>query len=523
MDSNATQNQFLMQIKIEDIIKNVFCNAIASKKNVRMDINNIFNKRKLEYLNACKESNIYNSNITRSVDFETEFYSNKVLGILEYSIRKNDFKDILTLYKKSFRKIYNEFKDKSDISLKNLFSRISDGFEGNNEVLSTFYMLHLQENFDLEELKSLDFMVEIIKDIAILSLYKSTNFSKEQMKQNREYIAKWKNFLGIENKTYNAYDLIGNIIDKDIEDKDNKKFLVNDIFLDYNYIQKRGKRSKYIGAYEGFCKYLNYHTGVNLKSISLTKSEINELILNLKHIEMFNDFKENEYIEFLISIIYIFSINKDYRKIRERYIKEVSEEYISNINKLEMHLKDSTEKTKRFKNELKLKEKALAEKENNLLAEIEKLKNENKKLKLESNKNEGLKEEVVKLRNFIFELDKHSNDLEPNTDDVTSNIDIDLLNKKNITVIGGGINWRKKMKELFPNWSFISEDDKNKDLKFLKNNDFIFINIKMPHALYFKVKPILEKEKIPYNYINNYTNIDNSILDIQRILNENKI
>ena len=49
-------------------------------------------------------------------------------------------------------------------------------------------------------------------------------------------------------------------------------------------------------------------------------------------------------------------------------------------------------------------------------------------------------------------------------------INYNELNKLNITVIGGNTPWVKKMKEVLPNWNFITSEQRTLSLEFIKNS-----------------------------------------------------
>ena len=78
-----------IKVDYTDIAKDLFCISIASKPYIYTDINKIFNKNKLEYMNYFKNSNIFNSEIDKTLLADIVLYKDKVLGILEKAIHKN--------------------------------------------------------------------------------------------------------------------------------------------------------------------------------------------------------------------------------------------------------------------------------------------------------------------------------------------------------------------------------------------------------------------------------------------------
>ena len=94
-----------------------------------------------------------------------------------------------------------------------------------------------------------------------------------------------------------------------------------------------------------------------------------------------------------------------------------------------------------------------------------------------------------------------------------------LIAEKKIVIIGGHINWQNKLKELFPNWKFISVNAyKTVDGAMLENKDKVyFYTDYISHVSYYKFIAAVRERKIPFGYIGTY-NIDKAVRQIYQDL-----
>ena len=96
------------------------------------------------------------------------------------------------------------------------------------------------------------------------------------------------------------------------------------------------------------------------------------------------------------------ALQKGYNSLKKRYVKEFNEDYLINIDNLEKKLNNSIKSMKDKEEKYIEKNNYYTRREKELLDKIAKLEKENKSLKNQIKKDEPLKQEVVKLRNFVF-------------------------------------------------------------------------------------------------------------------------
>lgn len=499
-----------VKINILDVLKNQFCINIASNTSVRKDIDKIFNKNKLEYLKAYKESSIYKTKLTHTHTVDVVAYTEKLIGITEICLQNENYNDILDLYKKVCKKIYNNTKNikKVDFS-RDVFKYISPGYKGTDEVVMTLYMYYLLDKINDFE-KELNVLVQVIMDINLIANYDETNFSKECVEGFIDDIKEMREYLGIHKRSYTAEELIQTILNADYKRYNKSKVLVpHEMATDILTIEKKGEIGKYIGSMEGLFKYLQINVSELSMKVTFTSGEIDRMLLNYKYAKMFNNFEDRDRNSFLIYIIYISTLNKAYSSLKDKYIQFVNEDYLVEIDNLEKSLSSAINKATIAENKYIEKEKYYTKREKELLDKISKLEKENINLKKEINDNNAIKQEVIKLRNLVFD-----STIEDEVAVSKDDLNIDVLNDKRVVILGGNQSWVNNMKAILPNATFAGTEAKNSGLHFINKDSIVFINTKMKHSFYYKIKDVLEKINVDYFYIKSGTNIDLSLFSM---------
>lgn len=495
-------------INLNQTLKNIFAISLASKNMMKNDIDIIFDKNKLIYMEYYKKSDIYKTVLNKSLNFETEKYTEKIVGIIECYLDTGKLKEIEILYKKAFKKIYINTKNLKRITIYDIAKYLSEGIEGTFEAFSTLYIYSLNNKFDMNDFNNED-LFSPLQDIIYLNNYIVTNFSSDAISLFKNDLVELSTKLGLKKKMYTLEELITDILSKDVENYN--KSIVASRIVDIQSIQKYGNVGKYVGAMEGTFKYLQIDSARLAQNTIFTQKEVNNILLNYIYAKKFNFFTDKDLASTIIPVIYFTALNKEYKKLKNDYLKNVNEEHLLEVDKLQKDLISSKNEFDRLTENTKIKEKSLIDNEKYLISEIENLKKENSRLKNEVNESEDLKQEVIKLRNILFNAENKEEIIEIDND---IDIDIDKLKDLNIVIVGGNIAWVKKIKVQFPNWNYIGMEQLNNDFSTLKNSDFIFINIKMKHALYFKVKNFISKFNIKYDYLESLDNISMNIEDI---------
>ena len=112
---------------------------------------------------------------------------------------------------------------------------------------------------------------------------------------------------------------------------------------------------------------------------------------------------------------------------------------------------------------------------------------------------ENDREELIALRETVYNLE-----LEDPDNSVASVEEMKaLIADKDIAIIGGHINWINKLKQEFPDWTYISVSDfKAVDVKSLDNKEMLFFFTDyISHTAYGKFIAAARERKIPFAYL----------------------
>lgn len=115
------------------------------------------------------------------------------------------------------------------------------------------------------------------------------------------------------------------------------------------------------------------------------------------------------------------------------------------------------------------------------------------------------REELVSLRDFVFQCGQMGEDSREKEEGETTDWRMEQLCREKMIVIGGHINWQKKMKQYLPGSLFLGPDNMNFDSSVLHHKKYIIFNTDMlKHGLYYKIMSQKKREqKILYVHGNN--------------------
>lgn len=165
---------------------------------------------------------------------------------------------------------------------------------------------------------------------------------------------------------------------------------------------------------------------------------------------------------------------------------------------------------------MELKHKSEVEK---LKERIKELEAENKSLNKVIKESKNYEKEVVALREYAYEESLKDKWVEL----LTTEEDVDkvgCLAAKDITVIGGHVNWVKNVKAKLPKARFIGAGTITRDLKSIVNSDIVVINTTvLDHKLYWRVMDDINNSDVALVYINNEINVGRVIGKIYSKIN----
>lgn len=508
-----------MKIQDDELIELLFCIAISSKEFLRDDIDRIFNEDKVTCIEKYKQSTVYNRTFITSLGYLHEKYAIKMIGIVGKCKDNEDYTELINLYKKGYKRIYSNLKNLKEITILDIFKYIAGTTEGNMEFVSTVYIFNV-----LGKIKDIEYAYRLIDEIQrqyyILDIYEEMNFSQDALEIYKDKINALKKQFGIKNKAnYSLYNLL-----EDITEQDCKNYKIkHNIEIDAYECETIGEVGRYIGCNESFFKYLKINTDELARNTIFSKQEVDSIIYNflLVYKEDKDTISKKDLNQMIISMFYTAALNKEYKNLKKSYSKDVNEDYLLELDSIQKNLKTKVAELQYTTETLKQKEEFIEKRKIDYEQEIIKKDREINKLKDSLNDYESLKEEVSKLREIIFNVEDINNEVDMEDEEYI--INYNELNKLNITVIGGNTPWVKKMKEVLPNWNFITSEQRTLSLEFIKNSSLILINTNMAHALYYKTMGIIKKFNINYEYIMPCSNINKTIYNIAEIIKRKDI
>ncbi len=114
-------------------------------------------------------------------------------------------------------------------------------------------------------------------------------------------------------------------------------------------------------------------------------------------------------------------------------------------------------------------------------------------------KNKGEREELISLRNFVYNLEQG----EIECDNITVDLMREKIADKKIAIVGGHISWKNKLEQLFPAWKVIHPDAYKKvDGRMLDDMEMVFFFTDyLNHISYGKFIAAVRERHIPFSYL----------------------
>ena len=154
--------------------------------------------------------------------------------------------------------------------------------------------------------------------------------------------------------------------------------------------------------------------------------------------------------------------------------------------------------------------------------EVKELKNEIKEFRRVIEENKQLKEQLDSEHDELSALREHvynmTEDYEA-TDSVSVDAMKGYLRTLKIIIVGGHSNWRQKMKQEFPDWTYIDASVSGTlESSIVDKADHVyFFTDSISHSTYFKYMNIVRDHDVNYGYIHG-VNIKNTVRKIYKEL-----
>ena len=215
-------------------------------------------------------------------------------------------------------------------------------------------------------------------------------------------------------------------------------------------------------------------------------------------------------LQMFISSIFVKSMIIEYQKAKNFFYDSITVDTTISalkISDLEEKLKEAYNEIDTLNNKLSLNQSSSAAQEeiynkklNNLTKthynEMVDLKNQLKQMSLQLEDEKLYHQELYRLREMMFHMDSTS--IEEEEAIALS----DAIKDKNILIVGGDRNWRRKLMEQYPQIRTISGSNVNIDLTVFKQADCVlFFTNHISHSVYNRIMNYIRLNRINFGYI----------------------
>jgi hypothetical protein len=486
--------------ELDSIQNNIYANlsvAFVYKENMRKDIEKLYDIDKYKYYKKASTSPVYNHVFLLQGGIEREFYAKKALGIILCAEEEPDILDkLLGIIKKHYGYLYYLVKNDDIDKIKKAIDEMVLKPVSPMELLTyesiSFYLISKTIKYD----ETGDFL-ESPKGEFITLVTQQAYLAESMSLVNQDITSLIREKKGLIKK-----------IEKRIEDNIGGLFCFEDI-----YYCKDENIQKYKEIITSIFDFEKISISTLLSDVVLTREDIDEIIC--AYTLNYDDQNLERSTNVLINGIIIKSLLRAYKNVKKMFFSnnketlyldmEKLEDEISNLKDLNnnLNLKITTISSEledlklKYEKDIKEVKKPYEQEIRNLKSKIEILENELK------NKDEQVYvDELNALRETIFSI---KNEYIPKCSN--ENIEIYIKNKKTM-IVGGALEWRKKIKDKYPEILTMDGFNENFDVSILNNIDFVFFYVGyMNHATYYKAINIIRSKGIHFSYIGK-TNID---------------
>ncbi|WP_195923717.1 hypothetical protein [Clostridium tepidum] len=474
--------------------------AFIYKEEMRKDIEMIYETDKYNFYKKAKDSNAYNHVTITMAGIEREFYAKKALGIILMAEEDTSIcSKLMNLVKKYYSRIYLNIAKNQVMELATslllLSSNAQSPTEGKAYENIAFYAM-IKLNNEIKDKIQKRFVDSYIDTMRIMQT--ETYVVKDEkalIKSKREVIDSIKSRIEINKGRYRGFEDIYRTQNEEIQ--------------------------KYQSIISCIFDFEKMSISALLSDIILNEEDVDKIIMS--YLSFYSDKNLERTTNVLINGIIIQSLLKAYKNVKETFFKNNKETLYLNLEMLENNNDELKKKNQILNEQIMNLNEEISLLKSNQTSEINKVKKQyeklvnqlNKKIKtlekeLKAEKKTVYIDEVNKLRETLFSI---KNEYIPKQHLRTLN---DYLEKYNILIVGGAAEWRRRIKEKYPQILTIDGFNENFDANILNNIDFIFFFTGyMNHGTYYKFINHVRNKNIKFGYIGktNLELVENELIE----------
>ena len=519
------------RVVMENILTLKFLIALGNSRPLRKEIDKEYSKNKLEYYEAAKKAEIHKNSIIYTYPSAVTESITKLAGIYFWCMAQNNFASMEKFIKIGFKNVYDYFKKNDVIDLHkfvpSIFKNLKDVVKYTEQELadlhSVLYWLCLGFLKPCELGICEDDVRASIDRIYFGNIGHNREILKIITKKYQQNINNLHSVYGLNlKKSNNRKSLDMLFYDITILEEFNIDGITPAILRNYDKLRPLlGKQSisKYTFMFTRIFNLLGIDS-CTFEQSELTTEEFNQIFALYFLSKDEYALPDSERDLFLIALIYIKALIKEYQDTRLVYLANAREEnYLDTL----MLKKEIDEKLRLLRKEgarYNTENDQLKAKVDQLQTEMSRYERELTRMKRDMEQVESNKKELIALREFMFDQSNEATqdtDIEPDEYAKT----LEILNNKACAIIGGHPNWVRKVKEILPNYSYVDVESLNRGLKYLDKKEIVFVNTDYnSHSLYHKVVAQLEKSETKLHLIRG-TSVQNTISAMGKALENN--
>lgn len=511
------------------------------------EIRKVYETNPEVYYKYYRESPLF-----RSLEFEIypiRYYRSlqMVAGIIMKEADEEKTLMIDRIIKRGYSKIYRYIMQSSKVAINKIFQIMLDGRElkdlSETEFLNGFSVTRYLIIREEKPFNGIDFIVDYVGLQAGNHVKGLTAYTKEEvffnegkldelytLEERKEIEEIRANFaFGIEKIDLN--NVVDFYIDQNVDEMVRKElgedYPINEIFVKLReelriHSFKAGSDAALIGFLSGLGKAFGFFEPMYVRPLPDWLSD--KFLFQFNHLFKHSGISDDRKKDLFIISNFIVSTLLEYREVRNNYLVNYEDEteymrkdYEKKVSfELEKLKQDFVRVESKLAAEMTTK-KELAQKHKD---ELQAAKKEIERLKKELADKSEFENEIVALRNYTY-LNESAAD-----DKISDNANIEELAKeiesKDLVVIGGSVSWVNRIKEYFPNYTYLSVDEKGRSFDTLKkgNRHILFNTATNSHSIYRKFL----KSSNPTNkliYMNSNSGIDKVVRELYEFFKEN--
>lgn len=499
--------------------------TLGTNDDLTVEIDKEYSKNKDEYYKAYRESDFYQDKYFEIYSIRYYIQLQKVAGIVLYSYNENNDMVLNRIIKKGYSKIFRYITQNRVIKYSKLLKIICDNKDisemtavdtKNAYNVAIYLCIKYGKKIDKFELMKSDIvnLLEAEEKETSTFTYPVSNIKKEKL------IALQREFGIKENNKINLANILETYIEKDMDAYLAKiGYLANSVD-DKLYAKKanevitKGGPASVITLLSNLLRSVGFYR--NMVNHEITKDEADEFICNFDRLYQQSGLPIENRELLKVVAVYCYSIIKEYRETRYNCLPQIEESFYYDTASVKKEAKIQISKIKKneknLHNELNKKREIIQL----LEKELEDARKETSILQGELEKKSENDNELIALREYIFNEKTKCNVA---VNEMSLESKKKELAEKEVIIIGGHENWVTKMKQVFPEFLYISPDSTNRKIDFLKepNKTIVFNTATNSHSLYYKVISVINN-KNKLHYLNGNYNVDMAIEKIYEFI-----